>query len=146
MSQKEGISEIINETRNALRKSDIITVGKSKKPKKKKVKSKKSTIKKKKETNTEKKKNILGDAIADINREIANIAVQKKKLNEQIGNADKGLELSRAAERKLQQKIARLLEQEASLREKKKEISMEEEKLSEKMSKIQKVKFELTEL
>ncbi len=89
---------------------------------------------------------MLKEAIDDINREIARINLQKRKLNQQISDADSGLELSRRAEKRLQDKIADLLEKEASLKEKKKRITVDEESLSDKLLKIQKIRSELNDV
>jgi prefoldin subunit 5 len=94
----------------------------------------------------DKKKNDLREAIEDVDKEIAGINKERKKLNEEGGKTDKSLEDYRQFERRLQQKIAKLLEREAALKEKRKGISVEEEKLSERLSKIRRVKTELDEI
>lgn len=92
------------------------------------------------------KKSLIKEALGDINREILNISKEKKSLNDQIQNADKNLENFRNFEKRLQQKIAALLEREAILKEKKKAISLKEEKLADKLSKIERIKLELGEV
>jgi len=98
------------------------------------------------QSSPEMQKGILKEAMADINKEIARINIQKRKLNQQILDADSGLELSRRAERRLQERIAELLEKEASLKEKKKKVTQSEETLSDKLLKIQKIKSELSDV
>ena len=91
-------------------------------------------------------KSMIKEALADINKEILNINREKRNLNKQIKGVDTDLGTSRKFERDLQQKIAKLLEKEAFLKEKKKGISQKEENLGDKLSKIEKIKFELNDL
>jgi chromosome segregation ATPase len=91
-------------------------------------------------------KNMIKEALADINREILNISLEKKKLNKQIKGVDTDLDKSIGFEKNLQQEIAKLVEKEASLKEKKKRVFQEGDKLVDRLSKIEKVKFELNDL
>ena len=100
----------------------------------------------KKSKNPRAKRGMLKEALADLSNEISNINKNKKMLNDQIKNADKSLESFRKFETKLQQKIANLLEREALLKERKKKISLDEERLTDKLSKIQRIKSELDEI
>ncbi|MEK6897748.1 MAG: hypothetical protein AABX28_00135 [Nanoarchaeota archaeon] len=100
----------------------------------------------KKKSDTIIKKSLIKEALGDINSEILNINKEKKNLNDQIQNADKNLENFRNFEKRLQQKIAALLEREAILKENKKAISLKEDRLADKLSKIQKIKSELGEV
>jgi len=92
------------------------------------------------------KKNMLAEAISDISQEISQVNLLKKTLNKQIESVDVGLEDSREVEKKLQEKIASLLQKEASLKEKKKRISQEENELSEKLLKMEKIRSELSDI
>ncbi len=89
------------------------------------------------------KKDMIKEAVDDINKEIANMKLQKKKLNQQISLLDKGLENSRESERELQKKITELIRKETLLKEEKKRISQDQGKLAEKLLRIQKIKTEL---
>ncbi len=92
------------------------------------------------------KKSMIKEALADIDKEILNINLEKKNIDKQIKGVDTDLDTSREFEKNLQQKIANLLGEEASLKEKRKRISQGGDKLADKLSKIEKVKFELNDL
>ncbi len=100
----------------------------------------------KKEINSSPKKNLVKEAEADIDKEINSINSEKKSLNEEIKNTDKTLEDYRQYEKQLQQRIAKLLEREAVFKEKRKNDSAKDEQLSEKLSKIKRIKAELDEV
>jgi len=92
------------------------------------------------------KKGIIKEALGDLNREISNISKEKNKLKAQIKNADKNLQGFIGSEKELQYKIAQLIEKEASLKEERREMALREDVLSEKLSKIRRVKAELDSL
>ena len=91
-------------------------------------------------------KGMIREALTDLSKEISNINKQKRKLNDQTKSGDKTLETYREFEKQLQQKIAKLTEREAFLRDKRKKISLKEEILTEKLSKVEKIKSELNEI
>ncbi|MFA4952832.1 MAG: hypothetical protein WC584_01265 [Candidatus Pacearchaeota archaeon] len=89
---------------------------------------------------------MLREALVDINREILELNRQKKAIGFEIRNIDKSLSNSRETEKSLQQKIAKLIEREASFKSIKEQIVQKQEKLTDKLSKVQKIKFELGEV
>ena len=101
---------------------------------------------KKKAVESQNKKGLLKEAIEDINREINNINKEKKQLNDQIKDADKNLENYRQFEKELQQRIAKLLEREAFLKDKKKRVAIDEDRLSDRLSKVRKIRSELDDV
>ena len=101
---------------------------------------------KKKAAESASKKGLLKEAIEDINREINNINKEKKQLNDQIKDADKNLENYRQFEKELQQRIAKLLEREAFLKDKKKRVAVDEDRLSDRLSKVRKIRSELDDV
>ncbi|MFH1325239.1 MAG: hypothetical protein ABIH49_00515 [archaeon] len=107
---------------------------------------KKKSVKKRVAKTKKGKKGMIREALLDLNREIANINKEKKRLGDQIKNSDKSLRNFMAFEKELQKRIAALLEREAALKEKKKNIGMREERLSDKLSKVQKIKSELDDI
>ena len=92
------------------------------------------------------KRGMIREALRDLNREILIIRKQKIDLNNQIRGADKNLDNFIAIEKSLQKKIAELGNKEASLKERKKKIFQNEERLMDRLSKIQKIKSELDEI
>ena len=95
----------------------------AKRPKKRVVKKLSKSLKKtKKISNKKVDDNILKEALSDINKEISILNKGKKELNKQIRNLDINMDNSRQIEKKLQEKIARLIEKEATLKEKSKKI------------------------
>jgi len=75
---------------------------------------------------------MLREALVDIDREIALLNKKKQEL--------KKTETKRAKD------VSILIEREASLRAKKKEIESKQEKILSKLSKIKKIKYELSEI
>ena len=115
---------------------------------KKKVTEKLSKTNKKTKKISDAKGNnwILKEALSDINKEISSLNKIKKELNTQIRSLDINMDNSRQIEKKLQEKIARLIEKEASLKEKSKKILQKQDKLADRLSKVQKIKFDLGEI
>ena len=109
------------------------------------MKKKRMKVKKKNKSVSE-KKGMIKEAISDIDREIVNINKQKTRLNQQIKSSDKTLMDYRQFEENLQKRIAKLIQREASLRDKKKGVIAKEEKLSERLSKVKKIKSELDDV
>ena len=91
-------------------------------------------------------KSMIREALTDLSKEISNINKQKRKLNDQMKSGDKTLDTYREFEKQLQQRIAKLMEREAFLREKRKKISLKEEILTDKLSKVEKIKSELNQI
>ena len=71
---------------------------------------------------------------------------KKKELNTQIKNIDINMDDSRQIEKSFQEKIARLIEKEATLKEKSKKMLQKQEKIVDRLSKVQKIKFDLGEI
>ena len=92
------------------------------------------------------KRGMLKEAVSDLNKEISSIGKEKKLLNAQINNADRDLKNFKSFQAKLQKKIELLAKREDTLKEKRKQISDNEKRLSNKLSKIQKIKSELSEV
>lgn len=132
--------------RKLVKKKMTKKVVKKKSVKRKIAKPKKKVAKRKPSTSKKRERGMIQEALADLSNEISRINSEKRRLNDQIVNADKNLKNSMEIERKLQQRIAQLAESEALLKQKKREISLKEEALADKLSRIRKIKVELDEI
>ena len=92
------------------------------------------------------KRSLLQEAILDIDRELSRLSKEKGSLKRQISGIDMSVETARSLEKKLQERIAKLLEKEAALTEKKKKTQTKTDRLSDKLSKIQKIKSEMSDI
>ena len=114
---------------------------------KKKTVHKKSTAKKKTvKRKTTHKKSILSEALKDINSEIRNLSGSKTFLKKDLKGVLGSIGGDRKKERELQQRIARLIEKEAKLNQRKKLLQTKIDRVSDKMNKISKIRSEMSDL
>jgi len=104
---------------------------------------KKSSGKSRKKAVEKPQKNLIKEALLDINKEIDNINKDKRNLTRKISTSDISIEKAREAQRMLQERIANLLAREAAMKEKTSKLSTKEGKLSDRLAKIEKIKSEL---
>ncbi len=122
----------------------------------KKSPSRKSTPRKpsppKKKTSTSKltvhaaKESTLINAIRDLENEIKRLSKQKSTLYSSIQNISGSMKNARKLEQDYQEKIARLVEEEAKLHAKKENLRTQLEKVSDKLGKISKIKSEMSDV
>ena len=89
---------------------------------------------------------ILSGAIKDLEREIGNSMKLKSELKNSLDGISDKLEEDRVLERKLQQKIAKLVSKEARLNEKKKLLQAKIDGISDKIGKVEKIKTEMKDV
>ena len=88
-------------------------------------------------------RSLLREAIIDINKELGYLKKEKVSLKKQISGLDTNVEKARLQEEELKRKITKLLERENHLGEKKKTTQMKIDRLSDKLGKIEKIKYEM---
>ncbi|MCX6748172.1 MAG: hypothetical protein NT076_01060 [Candidatus Pacearchaeota archaeon] len=94
----------------------------------------------------EEKKSLVKEAIKDLDKGLGQLADEKKKLENKIKSLDLNVDSARMQEQDLQKKIADLVKKEAKLNERKKFVEGKQDVLSEKLSKVKKIKYELEEV
>lgn len=103
--------------------------------------TKKRTIKKKPEKNS-----ALSGAIKDLEKEIQSALKEKTTLKKTLENVAGAINIDRTKEKELQEKIARLMEKEASLNARKKKLESQIDTVSDKISKITKIESEMKDI
>ncbi|MEK6871995.1 MAG: hypothetical protein AABX16_03780 [Nanoarchaeota archaeon] len=91
-------------------------------------------------------KSLLREAIADINKELVYLKKEKRKFKKQISGLDCTVEKAHLKEEELKNKIAKLLEKETRLTENKKSTQIKIDRLSDKLGKIEKIKYEMSDV
>jgi len=92
------------------------------------------------------KRSLLKEAISDIDQELKRLGKEKDSIKGQISGIDKSVENAQASEKAFQEKIAKLLEKEARLTEKKKSNQVMMDRLADKLGKIEKIKSEMADV
>lgn len=101
----------------------------------------------KKRVSTKAPKNLaLSGAIRDLQSEIRNLGREKSELKNTIQRTTSSIDLDREQEKLLQQKIAKLIEKEAVLNKKKKNLQTKIDRVSDKMNKISKIRSEMSDI
>ena len=115
--------------------------------------SRKSKIEKSKKIKSSKNKtksaasfSAFSEAIHDLDVELKALAKQKENMRRDLSETSSEVDRDRTKEKELQERIARLVEQEAHLSERKKKLQTSLDMVSDKMNKISKIKSEMTEL
>jgi len=88
----------------------------------------------------------IAGAIRDLELEIRKLNKDKAELKRESNEAGSNLDLSRAQERALQGRIARIIESQARLNQKRKSLQTRIDKDAEKVSKIVKIKSEISDI
>lgn len=88
----------------------------------------------------------LSGAINDLSLEIRSLSKEKSNLKNILGEVLSNIDVDHGKEKELQEKIAKLIEKEASLNQKKKDLQTKIEKVSDKMNKITKIKSEMSDV
>src|SRR3989344_1454827 len=133
----------------------------NKKPKKNKAVSKKSFSKVKSSKKVKKVKSgkkvktkpsasprfsAFSEAIHDLDIELRALSKQKEAMHRSLSETGSEIDSDRTKGKELQERIARLAEQEAHLNEKKKKLQSSLDSVSDKMNKISKIKSEMSDL
>ncbi|HIG52107.1 TPA: hypothetical protein EYQ19_01665 [Candidatus Pacearchaeota archaeon] len=113
---------------------------------KKKTVHKKSTAKKTVRKKVTTKKPLLSEALKDINTEIRNLSGNKTFLKKDLRGVLGSIGGDRKKEKELQQRIARLIEKEAKLNQRKKILQTKIDRVADKMNKISKIKSEMSDI
>jgi len=92
------------------------------------------------------KKSLLKEANAEIDKELRRLSEERDAFKKEINGIDSSVGNAQELERKLQERIAALLEEEAKLTEKKKNIQVKTERLADKLIKIEKIKSEMDDI
>jgi len=100
----------------------------------------------KKEKKSGEKNVLLKEAILDIDKELIRLNKDKSSLKRQISGIDVNVGDAQKLEKELQERIARLLEKEAGLIERKKNTQVKIDRLSDKLGKIGKIKLEMADV
>ncbi|MDP4039575.1 MAG: hypothetical protein Q8P57_03280 [Candidatus Pacearchaeota archaeon] len=91
-------------------------------------------------------KSALYGAVRDLETEIKKLNKEKSDLKRESASTSSSLETSRAQERALQQRIARIIEKQASLNQKKKTLQVKIDRDADKINKISKIKSEISDI
>src|SRR3989344_2301276 len=124
----------------------------NKKPKKNKAGGKKKAgkIKSRKKVKTKASASprfsAFSEAIHDLDIELRALSKQKEAMHKSLSETGSEIDNDRTKGKELQEKIARLAEQEAHLNEKKKKLQSSLDSVSDKMNKISKIKSEMSDL
>jgi len=97
-------------------------------------------------SNLNKKSSALSGAIKDLNEEIQKASKEKSTLKKNLENISTAINVDRSKEKELQEKIAKLIQREASLNERKKKLESDIDRLSEKINKVSKIKAEMKDI
>ncbi len=101
---------------------------------------------------TEKKKaahsnhSLLTNAIQDLYAQIKLLQKEKESFKGLLRKVSSAIDVDRDQEKKLQQKLATLLDEEASLNSKKRSIKDKIEAVTEKLNKVYRIKSEMSDL
>ena len=100
----------------------------------------------KREKGNNSSRRILSSAVRDLEIEISKLSNEKDVLRRELKKVSSSMDVDRDVEKELQKKIAGLVEKEVKLNQKKKILEMKIEGVSDKISKITKIKSEMTEI
>lgn len=92
------------------------------------------------------KKSALSDAIKDLESEMSTLFREKSDLKKNLDSVTSSINVDRNKEKELQEKIAALLEKEAKLSQKKKNLQGSLDKVADKLNKISKIKSEMADI
>lgn len=92
------------------------------------------------------KKSLVKEAINDLTKSLAQLGKQKQEFDRREKVLELNVANARKQQQELQEKIARLMESESKMTEKKKYIETKEEALVDKLNKVKKIKYELEEV
>jgi len=99
-----------------------------------------------KRTVTGGKKSSLSSAIRELEAEIRNLNKEKSDLKKDSRKTAGSLQSSRNQERALQQRIARIIEKQARLNQRKKNLQVKIDRDADKINKISKIKAEISDI
>ena len=88
----------------------------------------------------------LGAAIKDLQSEINSLTKERSSLKRSLDDTSSAINVDRDMEKKLQQRIALLLEKETNLNHKKKLLQTKIDSVSDKMGKISKIRSEMSDI
>ena len=88
----------------------------------------------------------LSGAISDLGEEIKKALKEKAALKKTLETVTGAMTVDRTKEKELQEKIARLIEKEASLNARKKKLESDIDRVSEKINKVSKIKAEMKDI
>lgn len=100
----------------------------------------------KKRVSTSGKKSSLSSAIRELESEIKNLNREKSDLKRDSRKTAGSLQSSRNQERALQQKIAQIIEKQARLNQRKKNLQVKIDRDADKINKISKIKAEISDI
>ena len=93
-----------------------------------------------------KKSSALSGAIKDLNAEIQKASKEKSTLKKNLENISGAINVDRSKETELQERIAKLIQREASLNERKKKLESDIDRVSEKINKVSKIRAEMKDI
>ena len=93
-----------------------------------------------------KQKSVLSGAIKDLEAEVSSLVKEMDFLKKSIEKTSSNISQNRQNELALQKVLANLAEKEAKLQEHKKELLSKSDKVSDKLSRISKIKSEMEDL
>ena len=91
-------------------------------------------------------KSVLSNAVKDLTNKMQKLSREKADLHRALGKINSGIDVDRKLEKKLQERMAAIVEMEAALVEKKKVLQSKLDNISDTMSKISKIKSEMSDL
>lgn len=95
------------------------------------------------------KKNVnspLSGAIKDLQAEIAKLSKEKGALKSELSRTGSAIDSDRDKQKRLQQRIASLIEKEAKLNQQKKTLQTKIDRVADKVNKISKIKSEMSDV
>tara|TARA_Y100000034_G_scaffold20974_2_gene24075 strand:+ start:1068 stop:1421 length:354 start_codon:yes stop_codon:yes gene_type:complete len=93
-----------------------------------------------------KKKSALSGALKDLEREIRTLNKEKAELKRSSSSTSTMLDMTRQQERALQQRIARIIEKQARLNQRKKSLQVKIDRDADKINKISKIRSEISDI
>ena len=91
-------------------------------------------------------KSALSGAIRDLENEINKLGKDKSNLKRMLSSIASSINVDHSKERELQQEIARLIEKEAQLNQRKKNLQAKIDSVADKLNKISKIKSEMSDI
>ncbi len=91
-------------------------------------------------------KSPLSGAMRDLELEIGKLSREKSELKSQIQSTGSAIDVDREKEKELQNKIAALIEKEAQLNQRKKNLQTKIDRVADKMNKVSKIKSEMADI
>lgn len=92
------------------------------------------------------KKSPLSGAIKDLETEIRKLSRERTDLKAELTHVGTAIDVDRSKERELQQRIAILIEKEAKLNQRKKNLQTKIDRVADKVNKISKIKSEMADI